>query len=163
MPLRFVLDDIAESECDTIVYAATAAALSEGAAPAPGVTSEEERRIFAEMGEYPAWVTYANDLYCTYVIHVPCPERKGDGEDEARLKKCWLECLQLAADHDCRSAAFPLIGAGRYGYSPAEAIRVAVEAVEEFLKGHTMDVELLFDDAGAFSEAESLYPLFSDN
>ncbi|MBR7189743.1 MAG: macro domain-containing protein, partial [Oscillospiraceae bacterium] len=142
MPLRFVLDDIAESECDTIVYAATAAALSEGAAPAPGVTSEEERRIFAEMGEYPAWVTYANDLYCTYVIHVPCPERKGDGEDEARLKKCWLDCLQLAADHDCRSAAFPLIGAGRYGYSDADAIRIAVEAVGEFLKRRSIDVEL---------------------
>ena len=129
MPLRFVLDDIAESECDTIVYAATAAALSDGAAPAPGVTSEEERRIFAEMGEYRAWV----------------------------------DCLQLAADHDCRSAAFPLIGAGRYGYSDADAIRIAVEAVGEFLKRRSMDVELLFDDAGAFSEAEKLYPEFSEN
>ena len=163
MPLRFVLDDIAESECDTIVYASTAAALSEGAAPAPGVTSEEERRIFAEMGEYPAWVTYANDLYCTYVIHVPCPEPKGDGEDEARLKKCWLDCLQLAADHDCRSAAFPLIGAGRYGYSDADAIRIAVESVKEFQKSRPMDVELLFDDAGTFSEAERLYPESAEN
>ena len=163
MPLRFVLDDIAESECDTIVYAATAAALSEGAAPAPGFTSEEERRIFAEMGEYPAWVTYANDLYCTYVIHVPCPEPKGDGEDEARLKKCWLDTLQLAADHDCRSAAFPLIGAGRYGYSDADAIRIAVESVKEFQKSRSMDVELLFDDPGTFSEAESLYPESAEN
>ena len=40
MPLHFVHDEFAESECDAIVYAATSAALSEGAAPAPGRPAE---------------------------------------------------------------------------------------------------------------------------
>ena len=162
MPLRFVLDDIAESECDAIVYAATPEALSRGADPAPGFTAEEEKKIFAEMGEYPAWVTYANDLYCTYVIHVPSPERKNDGNDGSRLEKCWRDCLQLAADHDCRSVALPLIGAGRYGFPSETAIRGAVEAVRGFLEEHPMDVELLFDDSQAYAEAGKLFPEYEE-
>ena len=162
MPLRFVLDDIAESECDAIVYAATPEALSQGAAPAPGFTADEEKKIFAEMGEYPAWVTYANDLYCTYVIHVPCPERTGDSDDVSRLEKCWLNCLQLAADHDCRSVALPLIGAGRYGYSAEAAIRGAVEAAKGFLKNRPMEVELLFDDPQTYAEAGKLFPEYEE-
>lgn len=158
MPLHFVHDELAESECDAIVYAGTPAALSEGAAPAPGVTAEEEQQIFAGMGDYPAWVTYANDLYCTYVIHVPSPEWKGDGADEARLEKCWRDCLQLAVDHDCRSVALPLIGAGRYGYSADEALRDAVKAARDFLKEHPIDVELLFDDADELERAKTQYP-----
>ncbi len=158
MPLHFVLDDPAESECDAIVYAGTPDALAKGAAPAPGFTTEEEQKIFAGMGKYPAWVTFANDLYCTYVIHVPSPERKGDGEDAGRLEKCWRDCLQLAADHDCRSAAFPLIGAGRYGYSEEEALRAAVKAAKGFLAEHPMDVELLFDDQSSLDRAGQAYP-----
>ena len=46
MPLRFVLDDIAESECDTIVYAATAAALFAAA----GKQAEAEERRNAHDG-----------------------------------------------------------------------------------------------------------------
>ena len=158
MPLRFVLDELSESECDAIVYAATPKALSEGTEPAPGFTSEEEKKIFAEIGEYPAWVTYANDLYCTYVIHVPSPEWKGDGGDALRLEKCWRDCLQLAADHDCRSVALPLIGTGRYGYPEKEALRDAVKAAEDFLKERPMDVELLFDDQAALERAREEYP-----
>ena len=158
MPLHFVLDDIAESECDAIIYSATPEALSQGADPAPGVTREEEQKIFAEMGDYPAWVTYANDLYCTYVIHVPTPEHRGDGKDDARLEKCWHDCLQLAADHDCRSVALPLIGTGRYGFTTDEALRAAVRTVRDFVKERPLDVELLFDDAQAYAEAEKLYP-----
>ncbi len=158
MPLHFVHDELAESECDAIVYAGTSGALAEGAAPAPGFTPEEERKIFAEMGEYPAWVTFANDLYCTYVIHVPSPERKGDGKDAARLEKCWRDCLQLAADHDCRSVALPLIGAGRFGYSADEALRGAVKAAKDFLRDRPMDVELLFDDEADLERAKTQFP-----
>ena len=163
MPLRFVKDDIAESECDAIIYAATPEALENGAPPAPGTTAEEEKKIFAEMGEYPARVTYANDLYCTYVIHTPSPEWKGDGGDEARLEKCYADVLQLAADHDCRSVALPLIGAGRYGFSRDRALRSAVKATEEFLKKRPMDVELLFDDSEDFASAEKEFPEFAED
>ena len=154
MSLRFVLDDIAESECDAIVYAATPAALAEGAAPAPGTTPEEERQIFASLDGDEARITYANDLYCTYVIHVPSPEWKGDGADAERLAHCFRVCLQLAAEHDCRSLALPLIGAGRYGFPEAEALRVAVETLD----ASPMEIELLFDDKGAFERAGAQYP-----
>ena len=59
MPLRFVLDDIAESECDAVIYAATPEALDAGAAPAPGTEPEEEREIFANLGEDEARITEA--------------------------------------------------------------------------------------------------------
>lgn len=154
MPLRFVLDDIAESECDAVIYAATPEALAAGAAPAPGTEPEEEREIFANLGEDEARITFGNDLYCTYVIHVPDPVWAGDGADAARLAHCYDVCLGLARDHDCRSAAFPLIGAGRYGFPEDEALRTAVKSLSD----SPLEVELVFDDKAAFDRAGEQYP-----
>ena len=152
MPLRFVLDDIAESECDAIVYAAVPSALEAGCAPAPGVSLEEERQIFAGLGRDELRITYANDLYCTYVIHVPCPAWAGDGHDTERLERVYRAVLQLAVDHDCRSVAFPLIGAG--DFPEDAALRCAVDALGEA----SMDVEVLFADPAAYDHALALYP-----
>ena len=158
MPLRFVLDTLEESECDAIVYAGTAAALAEGTDPAPGTDIEEERRIFATFGEDEARITYANDLYCTYVIHIPSPVWAGDGGDAGRLAHCYRVCLQLAAEHDCRSIAFPLLGGGRCGFPEEEALRCAAEILGAEEK---LDVELLFADQDALDRASVRYPAFA--
>ena len=148
MPLQFVLDDIAESECDAIVFAAVPGAI-DGAAP--GVSAQEEREIFASLGEDEARITYANDLYCTYVIHVPCPAWVGDGADAERLAHVYEVCLRLAKEHDCRSVAFPLLGAAS-GYPLDEALHIAAAA----LRQSPMEVELLFDDKAAYDRAQQL-------
>ena len=54
--------------------------------------------------------------------------------------------MELAEKNGCRSIALPLISSGIYGYPKAEALRVAVEAIREFLLAHDIEVYLsLFD------------------
>ena len=160
MPLQFVCEDIPEFEADAIVYAATVEALTRGdAQPAPGTEKEEELEILSQLGDGELRIVYANDLYCTYVIHTLCPVWQGGDKGECdQLAKCWRDCLQLAADHDCRSVGFPLIGAGIFGFPPETAVKIAAEAVEEFSKTRDMEVSLVFDDEDTCRRCRSLCP-----
>jgi len=156
MPLHFVCEDIAEFESDAIVYAATLSALESGAvSPAPGTEPEEERKILAGLKTGEVCITFAHDLYCTYVIHTVCPV-EADGEE--KLAECWRSCLQVAVDHDCRSVAFPLISAGPFGFAETAAAAVAVETVRAFLQDHPMEVELVFSQEESFRRCAALYP-----
>ena len=165
MPLHLVCEDLAEFESDAIVYAATIQALKDGdAEPAPGTEKEEELDILSQLGEGELRIVYANDLYCTYVIHALCPVWEGGGSGETeKLAACWRACLQLAADHDCRSVAFPLISAGVYGFPEEIALKTAAEAVEAFQKDCAMDVELVFADQESFRRCAALYPELAED
>ena len=160
MPLRFVCDDLAEYESDAIVYAATVDAVSKGLVePAPGTEKDEELDILSQLGEGELRIVYANDLYCTYVIHTLCPVWEGGGKGETdRLAACWRDCLQLAVDHDCRSVAFPLISAGVFGFPEETALKTAVEVVDSFQQDHGMEVDLVFADDESFRRCAALYP-----
>jgi O-acetyl-ADP-ribose deacetylase (regulator of RNase III) len=50
--------------------------------------------------------------------------------------------MQLAADHDLRSIAFPAISTGAYGFPVERAARIAVTAVNDALS-HPTSVELV--------------------
>ena len=160
MPLQFVCEDLAEFEADAILYAATVQALESGAAePAPGTEKDEELEILSRLGNGELSIVYANDLYCTYVIHTLCPVWQGGDKGECGdLAKCWRDCLQLAADHDCRSVGFPLISAGIYGFPEETALKIAVDAVTDFLKGREMEVDLVFADEESLERCAALYP-----
>ena len=161
--LRFVCDVPEESECDAVVYAADPAQVAAGtAAPAPGVSLEEEQSIFAELGPEDVRIAYASgDLYCTYMIHTPCPRWQGGeaGEREA-LKAVYGRVLKLAEVHDCRTLALPLISAGACGFPEDTALDIAVEAVESY-DGREMDVELLLPEQESYDRACARLPRYA--
>ena len=97
------------------------------------------------------------------MIHTVGPIWRGGGCGEKELlEAAYRNSLQCAADHGLESVAFPLISAGAYGYPKAQALRVAVETVCDFLKTHEMHVELVVYDRSAFSaRAEQLSGLQS--
>ena len=165
MSLHFVCEDLAEFESDAILYAATVEALREDRTePAPGTEKGEELDILSKLSEGELCIVYANDLYCTYVIHTLCPVWQGGDKGEAeKLAACWKGCLQLAADHDCRSVGFPLISAGIYGFPEETALKIAVEAVEAFQQDHSMEVDLVFADEESYRRCAALYPQLAED
>jgi O-acetyl-ADP-ribose deacetylase (regulator of RNase III) len=52
--------------------------------------------------------------------------------------------LELAAAQGCRTVAFPAISCGVYGYPIADAARIALSAVQEYLSGAPLPEKVRF-------------------
>ncbi len=74
-----------------------------------------------------ARITPGFRLPAKHVIHTVGPVWRGGthGEPE-KLAACYRNSLALAADHACRSVAFPCISTGVYGYPLEPAARIAL-------------------------------------
>ena len=84
------------------------------------------------------------DLPCRYVIHTVGPiYQDGRHGEEELLRSCYKNALKVAAENHCASVAFPLISAGVYGYPKEEALQVAKDTINEFLKDHAMTVYIV--------------------
>jgi O-acetyl-ADP-ribose deacetylase len=135
--------DITLVEADAIVNAANSR-LSGGAgvdgaihrAAGSSVMTELDG-IRAKMGKCApgeAVVTKAGRLKAQFIFHAVGPVYRGGDEGEAdELASCYRECLQLAAERDLKSIAFPAISTGVYGYPMDQAAEIAVREIRSFL------------------------------
>lgn len=78
-------------------------------------------------------------LPASYAIHTVGPH-----DEAAKLASCYRRSLDLAAEHQLVSIAFPNISTGVYGYPKADAARIAVNAVQTALHQSTSVQEVLF-------------------
>lgn len=164
MPYRIVRDDITKMNTDAIVNAANT-----GLKPGGGVCGaifeaagyEKLERACAKIGACPtgsAVITKGYNLPAKYIIHTPGPVYRGGNHGEAELlRSCYTSCLELAAKRRLRSVAFPLISAGIYGYPKGEALRIAADAITEFLEDHEMNVYMVVFDKNSFEISAKLY------
>ncbi len=58
--------------------------------------------------------------------------------------------MNLAAELECKSIAFPLIATGVYGFPKDEALQIALAEINKFLLSHDMKVILVVFDRKAF-------------
>ena len=59
------------------------------------------------------------------------------------LRSCYINSLDLALKHGCKSVAFPLISSGIYGYPKEDAMTVAKDSIEAWLTKNDMDIFLV--------------------
>ena len=164
MPFEIIRNDITTMDVDAIVNAAnTALAPGGGVCGAifHGAGWNEMQRACRAIGHCDcgkAVLTEGFALPATYVIHTPGPIWQGGSQNEAQLlRSCYLSSLQLAKKHKCKSIAFPLISSGIYGYPKAEALRIAVQAIRDFLTQNDMQVYLAVFDRNAVLLSEQRY------
>lgn len=150
MPFYIVENDIVRMDTDAVVNAANT-----GLRPGSGVcgaifrAAGYERLAAAcqkiggcEVGS--AVITPGFSLPARYVIHTVGPIwRGGSHGEEQLLRSAYLSSMKLAAEHGCTSISFPLISAGVFGYPKDEALSIASEAIEDFLKQHEMTVYMV--------------------
>lgn len=166
MPLTFLRADITTLSCDVVVNAANTKLL-----PGGGVCGA----IFKAAGFLPlalacrkigscavgdAVMTKGFKLKAKAIIHTVGPVYGKDPANQERLLgDCYRNSLRLAAKNGFESIAFPLISSGIYGYPKDKALRIATNAIKDFLQESETDMQvfLVVYDKASFEISRTLY------
>lgn len=151
--------DLTKKQVDAIVNAANPqmipgggvdGAINFAAGPCLGALQRSLGPI--EVGQ--AVITPGFDLPAKYVIHTAGPIWRGGKQHESELlANCYRHALQLAAQHQLRSIAFPAISTGVYGFPIELAAELVCQVVLEFAKSETSVVQISFVNFDAKTEA----------
>lgn len=145
--IEIVQGDITQQRVDAIANAANTTLLGGGGvdgaihrAAGPELLAECRTLGGCRTGE--AKITKGYRLPAKYVLHTPGPVWHGGGncEDEL-LASCYLSCLQLASEYECRTVAFPSISTGVYHFPLEKAAAIAVGTIAVYLESHP-EIEL---------------------
>ena len=150
MPFEIIRHDITKVKVDAIVNA-TNSALQMGGGVCGAIFraagAQQLQQACDQIGSCPtgdAVLTPAFQLQAKYIIHTVGPVWQGGNDNERQLlASCYRKSLQLALNNGCESIAFPLISAGIYGYPKREALTVATDEIQAFLKQHDMHIILV--------------------
>lgn len=133
--LELLQGDITKVAVDAIVNAANNS-LSDGSGVngaiqrAAGPELLEECRKIGGCPTGEARITGGYRLPARHVIHTVGPVWSGARDDDPALAACYRNSLRLAAEHECRSIAFPSISTGVYGFPFERACRIALATVK---------------------------------
>ena len=163
MPLKIVRNDISKVKADAIVNSANKNPMCGGGAEyhiynAAGYDDLlKARELVGPLKVAQVAVTPAFALEAKYIIHTVGPKWKGGDSGEAlALANCYRGALDKAQQLGCQSIAFPLISSGVFKFPKDSALRIALDAIGEFLQTNEMEVMLVVFDRKAFEVSEEL-------
>ena len=147
--LKILQADITTLAVDAIVNAANVNLLAGGGVCGAIFRAAGRRELqtacdkLAPIQTGEAVITSGFNLPAKFIIHTAGPIWFGGQRGEENLlRNCYANSLKLAAEKNLQSIAFPLISSGIYGYPPADALKVAVDTIKNFLATHEMEVTL---------------------
>lgn len=158
MPFQIIQKDITEIGTDAIVnptdeWLSGSGGTDYAVHSAAGRQLDEACEQIEELQTSEIAVTDAYNLPCQYVFHTVGPIWKdGSRNEEALLRSCYLNALLKAKKMGLASIAFPLISSGTFGFPKDRVLRIAIDAVSDFLftTDGEMQVFICILDRGAF-------------
>ena len=172
--VELVKGDITQQEVDAIVNAANQRLAGGGGvdgaiheAGGPAIMEELRRRFPSGCSTGDAVATGAGGLRAKFVIHAVGPSYIPREQEwcAERLSQAYRKSFQLAAEHGCRSIAFPSISTGIFHYPTADAARIALRTARDFLvAGGPLQLVrwVLFDDRTYESFLDAAEEVFAD-
>jgi O-acetyl-ADP-ribose deacetylase (regulator of RNase III) len=135
--INLVEGDITTQEVDAVVNAANSRMRGGGGvdgaihrAGGPAVLKDCKQRFPDGLATGDAGWTTAGDMPARWVIHVVGPNYRAGQTDRSLLTSCYARALEVADELGARTIAFPLVGAGIYGWPLADAVDAAVSTLE---------------------------------
>lgn len=164
MPFQIIRNDITKVKADVIVNTANPKPVIGGGTDSAIYKAAGEAELLAERKKIgniapgQAAATLAFALPAKYIIHTVGPAWI-DGEHGERdiLRSCYEKSLELAAELNAESIAFPLIATGVYGFPKDEALQIALSAIQKFLLTHDMTVIISVFDKDSFELSGKLF------
>ncbi len=148
--LELVEGDITQQDTEAIVNAANPSLLGGGGVDgaihrAGGPAILEECRKLGGCAPGDAKITTGGRLRARYVIHTVGPVYRQEGSARAAqlLSSAYRRSLEVAAEHDVKSIAFPSISTGAYGYPMEEAAPIALQTVIDYLENQQNGIQLV--------------------
>jgi O-acetyl-ADP-ribose deacetylase (regulator of RNase III) len=146
--LELVEGDITQQDTEALVNAANEQLRVGGGVDgainrAGGPKIQEEARKIGRCPTGQAVITTGGNLKARYVIHTVGPiYRDGHSGEPELLASAYRESLKIASQRGIKSLAFPSLSTGVYGYPVADAARVALTTVKDYLTQHP-EIELV--------------------
>ena len=148
--IKLVSSDITKLYVDVIVNAANHTLLGGGGvdgaihrAAGRGLLDECRKLNGCDTGS--AKITKGYNLPAKYIIHAVGPVwHGGDNNEHELLGGCYETALKLAAEHNCKSIAFPNISTGIYHFPKEEAAKTAIDTVRNFLSENRLPEDVTF-------------------
>ncbi|MEQ4522899.1 macro domain-containing protein [Nocardioides kribbensis] len=138
MQLNVVEGDLTTQRVDAVVNAANTAMRGGGGVDGalhrvggPAVLADCVARFPDGLATGDAGWTTAGDLPARWIIHVVGPDHAAGQTDRGLLESCYRRALEVADELGVRTMAFPLVGAGVYGWPRADAVAAAIETLRE--------------------------------